>query len=52
MKKRELHVNYQWIRADYVKTSTGFSTAGAKVDDVKLMKSVVGDRLGIKASVA
>lgn len=36
--------------ADYVKTSTGFSTAGAKVDDVKLMKSVVGDRLGIKAS--
>lgn len=36
--------------ADFVKTSTGFSTGGASVADVKLMKSVVGDRLGIKAS--
>ena len=36
--------------ADYVKTSTGFSTGGAKVEDIKLMKSVVGDKLGIKAS--
>ncbi|MDF7672794.1 deoxyribose-phosphate aldolase [Lactobacillus sp. ESL0701] len=36
--------------ADFVKTSTGFSSAGAKVEDVKLMREVVGDRLGVKAS--
>lgn len=36
--------------ADYVKTSTGFSTGGAIVEDIKIMKSVVGDKLGIKAS--
>lgn len=36
--------------ADFVKTSTGFSTGGATIEDVKLMKSVVGDRLEVKAS--
>lgn len=36
--------------ADFVKTSTGFSTGGATVEDVALMKSVVGDRLSVKAS--
>ena len=36
--------------ADFVKTSTGFSTAGAKVEDIKLMRETVGDRLGIKTS--
>lgn len=36
--------------ADFVKTSTGFGTAGATLADVKLMKSVVGDKLKIKAS--
>ncbi len=36
--------------AAFVKTSTGFSTAGATVEDVKLMKQTVGDRLKIKAS--
>ncbi|HLS52465.1 MAG TPA: deoxyribose-phosphate aldolase, partial [Tissierellaceae bacterium] len=36
--------------ADFVKTSTGFSGGGATVEDIKLMKSVVGDRIGIKAS--
>jgi deoxyribose-phosphate aldolase len=36
-------------KVDFVKTSTGFSTAGATVEDIKLMKSVVGN-LGIKAS--
>ncbi|HLR21040.1 MAG TPA: deoxyribose-phosphate aldolase [Tissierellaceae bacterium] len=36
--------------ADFVKTSTGFSTAGATVEDVKLMKSIVGDKLEVKAS--
>ncbi|MGL5886159.1 deoxyribose-phosphate aldolase [Lactobacillus mellis] len=37
-------------QADYVKTSTGFSSAGAKVEDVALMRKTVGDRLGVKAS--
>lgn len=36
--------------ADFVKTSTGFSTAGATVEDVKLMRSIVGDKFGVKAS--
>lgn len=36
--------------ADFVKTSTGFSTGGATIEDVKLMKSVVGNKLEIKAS--
>lgn len=37
-------------QADFVKTSTGFSTSGAKVADVKLMKSVAGDKIKIKAA--
>lgn len=36
--------------ADFVKTSTGFSTSGAKVEDIKLIREVVKDRLKIKAS--
>ena len=36
--------------AAFVKTSTGFSTGGATKEDVALMKSVVGDRLQVKAS--
>jgi len=36
--------------ADFVKTSTGFSKWGAKVEDVALMKRTVGDRLGVKAA--
>ena len=36
--------------AVFVKTSTGFNVRGATVEDVKLMKVVVGDRLGIKAA--
>lgn len=36
--------------ADFVKTSTGFSTGGATVEDVKLMKDTIGDDLRIKAS--
>lgn len=35
---------------DFVKTSTGFSTAGATTDDVKLMREAVGDTMGVKAS--
>jgi deoxyribose-phosphate aldolase len=36
--------------ADFVKTSTGFSTGGATVADVALMRQVVGPALGVKAS--
>lgn len=36
--------------ADFVKTSTGFSTGGATVADVRLMKETVGDRLKVKAA--
>jgi deoxyribose-phosphate aldolase len=36
--------------ADFVKTSTGFSTGGATVADVALMRRVVGPKMGVKAS--
>lgn len=36
--------------ADFVKTSTGFSTGGATVADIVLMRSEVGPHLGVKAS--
>ncbi len=36
--------------ADYVKTSTGFSTDGATVEDVSLMRKIVGPVMGVKAS--
>lgn len=36
--------------ADFIKTSTGFSTGGATVDAVKLMRDAVGPHIGVKAS--
>ncbi|MEA1974690.1 MAG: deoxyribose-phosphate aldolase [Bacillota bacterium] len=42
----------QNAKADYVKTSTGFSTGGATVHDVKLMRETVGPSMGVKASGA
>ena len=36
--------------ADFVKTSTGFSTGGATEYDVELMRKTVGDKMGVKAS--
>ncbi len=36
--------------ADYVKTSTGFSGGGATVEDIELMRKVVGPTIGVKAS--
>lgn len=36
--------------ADFVKTSTGFSTGGATPEDIKLMRQTVGTELGVKAS--
>lgn len=36
--------------ADFVKTSTGFSTGGATAADIKLMRDTVGSEMGVKAS--
>jgi len=36
--------------ADFVKTSTGFSTGGATINDISLMRKVVGPDIGVKAS--
>jgi deoxyribose-phosphate aldolase len=36
--------------ADFVKTSTGFGTAGATAEDVALMRAVVGSEIGVKAA--
>ncbi len=36
--------------ADFIKTSTGFSSGGATADDIALMRSVAGVRAGVKAS--
>ena len=38
------------VRPDYIKTSTGFGTHGATVEDVLLMKSIVGDNIKVKAA--
>lgn len=40
----------QQAGADFVKTSTGFSSGGATVEDVALMRRVVGPEMGVKAS--
>jgi deoxyribose-phosphate aldolase len=36
--------------ADFVKTSTGFSTGGATAEDVAIMRAIVGSEIGVKAS--
>lgn len=36
--------------ADFIKTSTGFSTGGAKVENIALMRQMVGPDIGVKAS--
>ena len=38
------------VRPTFIKTSTGFGSGGAAVEDVRLMKSMVGDELKIKAA--
>ncbi|MGD8963814.1 MAG: deoxyribose-phosphate aldolase, partial [Desulfobacterales bacterium] len=38
------------VGADFVKTSTGFSSGGAIVEDVALMRRIVGPEMGVKAS--
>lgn len=38
------------VKPDFIKTSTGFGTSGATVEDVKLMKETVGDDVQVKAA--
>ena len=38
------------VKPDFIKTSTGFGTGGATVEDVKLMKEIVGDDVKVKAA--
>lgn len=38
------------IKPDFVKTSTGFGTGGAEIEDVKLMKRIVGETVKVKVS--
>ena len=38
------------VRPDFIKTSTGFGSHGATIEDVRLMKSEVGDEVAIKAA--
>lgn len=38
------------VKPDFIKTSTGFGTSGAKTEDVCLMKSIVGDDVKVKAA--
>lgn len=48
-KVRACHAAKQ-AAADFVKTSTGFGPGGATVEDVRLMRSVVGSEMGVKAA--
>lgn len=38
------------VKPDYIKTSTGFGTGGATIEDVKLMKSIVKEEIKVKAA--
>ena len=48
-KVKACHLSVQ-SGADFVKTSTGFSTGGATVEDIALMRKTVGPDIGVKAS--
>lgn len=48
--KRKVAEITKEVKPDFIKTSTGFGTGGATVEDVKLMKSVVGDEVKVKAA--
>lgn len=48
--KRKACVAAKEAGAAFVKTSTGFSTAGATVEDIRLMRETVGPDMGVKAS--
>lgn len=38
------------VKPDFIKTSTGFATGGATIEDVKLMKEIAGDGVKVKAA--
>ena len=48
--KRELCRIALAVGPDFIKTSTGFGSGGAVLDDVRLMKNIVGDRIKVKAA--
>lgn len=48
--KRKVAEIAKEVKPDFIKTATGFGTGGATVEDVKLMKSVVGDEVKVKAA--
>ena len=48
--KRKVAEIAKEVKPDFIKTSTGFGTGGATVEDVKLMKSVVGDEVKVTAA--
>jgi deoxyribose-phosphate aldolase len=48
--KRQASLLCKEAGADFVKTSTGFGTGGATVEDIALIRHVVGPEMGIKAS--
>lgn len=48
--KRKMAEIAKEVKPDYIKTSTGFGTGGTTVKDVALMKSVVGDKVKVKAA--
>ena len=48
--KRKVAEIAKEVKPDFIKTSTGCGTGGATVEDVKLMKSVVGDEVKVKAA--
>lgn len=48
--KRKICELAMQVRPDFIKTSTGFGTGGATLEDVRLMKACVGDQVKIKAS--
>lgn len=50
--KRKVAEIAKEVKPDFIKTSTGFGTGGATVEDVKLMKSVVGDEVKVKVKAA
>jgi len=47
---REVAMIARKVKPDFIKTSTGFGTSGATVEDVRVMKQVVGDEVKVKAA--
>ena len=48
--KRQAAAIARKVRPDFIKTSTGFGSGGATLEDVRLMKAAVGDAVGVKAA--